>query len=170
MTLYWFSYTLIPARFHRLEGASGNVSEHHTSRSSWLFSWTGLSCGKIKVLEQIFKAWIIETFCYIANYISCSYHVMSKMKTWRYEMWPQPFNRCKIWRCHKLQLITGNYTSPWVYGTNSVLVWHADIIEYLSCEFLLWRLLVWHVDIIECLSCNANYMTCRYCRVFIMWV
>ena len=29
------SYTLNPARFPRIEGASGNVSEHHTSRSSW---------------------------------------------------------------------------------------------------------------------------------------
>ena len=34
------SYTLIPARFPRIEGASGNVSEHHTSRSSWLLSRT----------------------------------------------------------------------------------------------------------------------------------
>ena len=37
---YTFSYTLIPARFPRIEGASGNVSEHHTSRSSWLISRT----------------------------------------------------------------------------------------------------------------------------------
>ena len=34
------SYTLIPARFLRIEGASGNVSEHHTSRSGWLISIT----------------------------------------------------------------------------------------------------------------------------------
>ena len=37
-----FSYTLIPARFPKIEGASGNVSEHHTSRSSWLISRTEL--------------------------------------------------------------------------------------------------------------------------------
>ena len=34
------SYTLNPARFPRIEGASGNVSEHHTSRSSWPSSRT----------------------------------------------------------------------------------------------------------------------------------
>ena len=27
-----FSYTLIPARFPRIEGASGNSLEHHTSK------------------------------------------------------------------------------------------------------------------------------------------
>ena len=34
------SYTHIPARFPRVEGESGNVSEHHTSRSNWLISRT----------------------------------------------------------------------------------------------------------------------------------
>ena len=34
------SYTLIPTRFPRIEGASGNVSQQHTSRSSWLISRT----------------------------------------------------------------------------------------------------------------------------------
>ena len=34
------SYTLIPARLPRIEGASGNASEHHTARSSWLISCT----------------------------------------------------------------------------------------------------------------------------------
>ena len=35
-----FSYTLLPARFPRIKGASGNGSEHHTSRSNWLISRT----------------------------------------------------------------------------------------------------------------------------------
>ena len=34
------SYTLIPARFPRIEGPSSNVSERHNSRSSWLISRT----------------------------------------------------------------------------------------------------------------------------------
>ena len=29
-------YALIPARFPRIEGASGNVSKYNTSKSSWL--------------------------------------------------------------------------------------------------------------------------------------
>ena len=38
------SYTFIPARFPRIEGASGIVSEHHTSKSGFLLCPILLSC------------------------------------------------------------------------------------------------------------------------------
>ena len=44
--LWQINYTLNPARFPRIEGESGNVSEHHTSRSSWHRSRTEMQTLK----------------------------------------------------------------------------------------------------------------------------
>ena len=41
------SHTHSPARFPRNEGASGNVSEHYASRSTWPSSWTVVNTVKI---------------------------------------------------------------------------------------------------------------------------
>ena len=48
-----FSYVLISARFPRIEEASGNVSEHHTSRSSWLIPRTVLGVWNGGILTQV---------------------------------------------------------------------------------------------------------------------
>ena len=56
------SYILIPVRFPEIEGASGNVSEHHTSRSSWLISRT--------VCEiQIYSGNLQRMICYAERHL-----------------------------------------------------------------------------------------------------
>ena len=48
MQFIQISYTLIPARFPRIEGAAGNVSETHSSRFSWNSLRTEVNCCEIR--------------------------------------------------------------------------------------------------------------------------
>ena len=50
----WGSYTLRPERFPRIEEASGNVSEHHTSRSTWPRSRTGGILLRLRMFCSVF--------------------------------------------------------------------------------------------------------------------
>ena len=60
------SYTLIPDRFPRIKGESGNVSGHHTAKSSWLISRTGQSQHQ-KTFHQltlkVLNFWKFTSYC-----------------------------------------------------------------------------------------------------------
>ena len=78
----------IPTRFPRIEGASGNVSGHHTSRSTWISSRTALLIPTL-TSRDIWQAETIKKEVLFLCSISASFYFPLQCdKSHSYVMWP----------------------------------------------------------------------------------